>query len=251
MWVLLPALASAAPEAPEAPVAPASEEVTVWGDPAVQAAREALIGELTGLGYRKLKERDGRLVLVHEQGWKGKVVLYDDGRLATKRTGPAFKELEPIGGTRIRPYPLCVIAPTACVSAGAWVVSERKWRHVEDEVARATAAEVGALSDRMADAALSDTLDALPARLEALWERGEPLDGGPPLPTPEARRAALLAFWESRTDTAWGRQVREAVEGFARGVIQPSGHPFTEAELAAHAARFAGATPFLAAAPAE
>lgn len=232
MWALLSVLAFAAPE-PEA-----SEEITVWGDPAVQQARDAVIGELDALGYRKLKERADRLVLINEQRWKGKVVLYDDGRLSTRRTGPAFKQLEPIAGTRIRPYPLCVISPTSCVWAGAWVVSERKWRHIEDEVSRETAVEIVALNDRMADAALSDTLDALPDRLEALWDRGVPITGTEPLPTPEARRAALLAYWESRTDTVWGRQVQAVVEGFVRGVVQSGEHPFTDAELAAHAARW-------------
>ena len=47
------------------------------------------------------------------------------------------------------------------------------------------------------------------------------------------RRAALLDFWDSRTDTEWGEVIRGGVESFCRGVVQHSDTPFTPEEIAA------------------
>ncbi|MEQ1508366.1 MAG: hypothetical protein ABMB14_39410 [Myxococcota bacterium] len=266
MWVVVAALADPPPPAeaaaPAEVVAPAPSdapagdeaiEITVWGQ-AVEQARDEVVHQIVGLGYDRQRHRDGRIVFIQERGWKGKVVLWDDGRLATRRRGPSFQELAPIAGTRFRPYPLCVIAPTACIDGGSFSLSERKWRGIEDQVARATADELGTLADRIADAAVADTLDALPVRLERLWADGTPLErdaaplatssGGPTLATFQARRAALLAFWDSRTETAWGQQVRDAVAGFVRAVVEASDHPFTAAERSAFDAARRSAAPF-------
>lgn len=231
IWLLGAIAAAEEPEGVDAPSASeAGEEITVWAEQ-VARAREAVIGEIERLGYtRNVRERDDRLVFIHEQGWKGKVVLYDDGRIATKRTGPSGREMEPIAGTRVRPYFLCLIGPTACVRAGAFLVSDRRWMQIEDEVIRETAAETSALGDRIADQALAGTLAEIPDRLYALWSEGRPLEGADPLPSYEARRAAALQYWDSRTETEWGLQVREAVAAFIRGEIEASEHPYTDAE---------------------
>src|SRR5688572_10602463 len=99
-WVIL----SAAAQEPEPSTEVADEEIMVYGE-AVERARAAVVAELQGMGYDHVRKRDDRLVFLHEQGWKGKVVFYDDGRLATKRRGFSGRELPPIPGTRIRPYP--------------------------------------------------------------------------------------------------------------------------------------------------
>ncbi len=214
-----------------------SEEITVYGTPAVEAARQVVVDELKSLGFTRVKEKDGALVLKHETTWKGKIVLYDDGYLKHRRQGvrvvegPA-KELPK--GTRWLP---CVVVPTACVNAG-FTVADRKLDAVRDRTMSDLAPELQALGDRIADAAVAQTVDSLPSKLEALWERGSPLlVQGPPLATPEARKAELLEFWETRTDTEWGEQVRAVVESFARGVVQTSDHPFTPEELQAFNAR--------------
>jgi hypothetical protein len=210
----------------------ADEEITVWGD-AVDRAKDAVVAEITGLGYTDVRKRDGRTVFLADKGWKGKVVFFDDGRLATRRRGLSVKELEPIGGTRIRPYPLCLIAPTACIDAGSWYVANARWRQNEDAVARATSHELVTLGDRIADASLAESLELLPDRLERLWRDGAPLDGDQILPTFQARRAALLTYWDTRTETLWGRQVREAVAAFVRAEVQFGDHPYTADEQAA------------------
>ncbi len=177
---------------------PASEEITVYGDPLVEQAREKLVGEILGLGYDfRIKHKDGRDVYVHDDNWRGKVVLYDDGRVATKPTGPA---LEPPKGT----WPLCVTQPTLCLKAGA---------AVQRKVAR------------------------LPDQFAALWDRGVPLrEGAPPLSTMESRRAAIFEFWRTRTKTVWGREVQDAVESFVRAEVMTSDHPYTAEELTAFTA---------------
>src|SRR5688572_18965310 len=97
--------------APAFPAEPASEESTVYGDPKVEQAREKLAGEIVALGYDHTRERDDRVVYVHGDNWKGKVVLFDDGRVETRRTGPA---VEPPRGS----WPLCVRWITHCLKAG-------------------------------------------------------------------------------------------------------------------------------------
>jgi hypothetical protein len=238
-----PAPAEPAPAEP-APAEPAAEEITVWAE-RVEAAREVVVQEIEELGYtRNVRERDGKTVFVHEEGWKGKVVLYDDGRLATRRTGLSGREMQPIAGTRVRPYFLCAIVPTACVRAGSWYVSDRRWKQIEDEVARETAAPVTTLNDRVADAATAEVVAAMPDRLARLWTEGVPLEGEGRLATWEERRQAVLSYWDSRTETAWGKAVREVIESFVRGEIQRSEHPYTAQEMAAFDASRLSVRPF-------
>ena len=205
---------------------PASEEITVYGDPLVEQAREKLVGEILGLGYdHEVRHRDGRDVYVHAANWRGKVVLYEDGRVTTKRTGPA---LEPPKGT----WPLCVTQPTHCLKAGAWLVSDRKWAGIERGVEAGTVDAQVELGDRVADAAVQRKVARLPDHLAELWEHGVPLrEGDPPLATMESRRAAIFDYWRTRTNTVWGREVQDAVEAFVRAEVMTSDHPYTEDEL--------------------
>ena len=214
-----------------------SEEITVEAD-AVRRARQAVIRELTTLGYDRVKEKDGYLVLKHDDTWKGKILLHDDGFIEHRRQGIRIVEGPAKSlprGTRWLP---CILIPTGCVQSGLGV-SERKLDAEKARTLEAVQPELVDLSERLADAALAETLDLLPARLEALWAEGAPLEREEePLATMAQRREALLAFWGSRTDTRWGQAVREAVEAFARGVVVPSDTPFTEAELEAARARY-------------
>ncbi|MEQ1569256.1 MAG: hypothetical protein ABMA64_26705 [Myxococcota bacterium] len=220
------------------------EQVTVWSE-AIENARRAVEAQVVALGYDRVRDKGDRTVYRNELTYKGKVVLYDDGRLETLRTGLRGRKMDPIPGTRIRPYFLCAIQITACVDAGSWYLSERRWKQTEDRVATATAAPLGSLGDRLADAAVADRVAELPDRLDALWQRGEPLTAGdPPLDTYQLRRRALLAFWDSRTETEWGRSVRATVEAFVRGEVQRSDHPFTPTEQAAFEQARRSSTPF-------
>lgn len=238
------AQAADAPAPEPEPAPPVSEEVTVVGE-AVEQARQQVIAQVEALGYDKVRRKDDRTVFRDpDTPYHGKVVLYDDGRLATRRTGPAGRKIEPIAGTRVRPYFLCLVDPMYCVSGGSWYVASSKWRQYEDRVVEATAAPLGTLGDRLADQALAAKLEVLPDGLDALWTRGIPLEGGPALVTYEERRAALLDYWDSRTETTWGLAVRELVAGFVRAEVQRGDHPYTAEEQAAFDARRRSAEPF-------
>ncbi len=216
-----------------------AEEVTVYGDPQVAVAREALIAELTRLGYdRKVIHRADRVVMKHQSVWRGKVVVYDDGYLRHRRQGVVMSTPEvgidgPLGD--IVAAPLCIIQPTACVRAGGLLVSGRKLAHEKRRTTAAVQPTLGTLGDRLADAKTTQTVAALPERLDALWQRGEPLLDGSvgPIDGWPARRAHVLDFWDSRTDNAWGERVREVVSSFIRGEIMASEHPYTEPEITA------------------
>lgn len=240
-WLLLFVLPALADDAEEEPV---SEEITVIGD-AVEQARAEVVREVHALGYTIRKEKDDRTVLRNERSYRGKVVLYDDGRIETHRTGLHGRKIEPIRGSRVRPYFLCLIQPTFCVDPGSWYVAPARWRAYEDEVIDETAASMRTWSDRLADEAFAGRVGEMGAALEALWERGEPLEpGAPALATAGERRAALLAFWDSRTDTAWGAQMRQLVAGFVRAVVETSDTPYSDAEKAAFEGSRESATPF-------
>lgn len=241
LWIAT-TLAQEAPPAESSPEEGVSEEVIVTPD-AVRRAREAVIRELEALGYDRVTDKGDRVVLKHRDTWKGKIVLYDDGYLEHRRQGirivegPA-KELPK--GTRWLP---CVIVPTACVRTGL-TVSRRKLDAQRSRTLVAVEPELLELGDRLADASVGEVLMVLPERLGALWRDGAPLQGEEPLATFRARRQAILRFWESRTDTQWGDQVRSAVEGFVNGVVQESDHPFTSRELARFNAQSAAPRPF-------
>ncbi|MCA9494237.1 MAG: hypothetical protein KC621_30125 [Myxococcales bacterium] len=236
-WWSLVALA----EEPEPEV---SEEITVLGQ-RVDAARDQVVSRIVDLGYDRVKDKDGKMVFRAEQNWKGKVVLTDEGTLRVRRTGPRGKQMPTIPGTSIRPYPLCLVAPTACVSMGAWSVSDRRWAGIEGNVANATAEDLELLSAAMADEALALKLEVLPERLEALWTEGESLFWGrPSVPTVEGRRAELLEFWDTRTETPWGWPVRDAVGSFVRAVVEEGPTPYTEEEKATFDAHRASTDPF-------
>jgi hypothetical protein len=226
----------------------ADTEIVVIGEREVEAARLAVLGTVDDLGYTKGKDRGDRMVLRDPDAhWRGKVLVWDDGRLSTRRTGPSGKKMAPIKGTRIRPYPLCIVMPTACVAFGSAFMSDAKWQAIENDVVDATNDGVATWNEKIADRELAERLAAVPDRLAATWERGEPLVGDHPLASWPERRAEILAFWESRTETRWGEEVREAVERFVRAVVQTSEHPFEPGEIEAFNLRTSAARPFRAA----
>ena len=235
--ILLSFFATALAQEPEV-----SEEVIV--SERVEAARQAVIDELVNLGFDRVKDQGDRVVLKHSTTWKGKILLYDDGYLRHRRQGLRVVEGPAVGlpdGTRWLP---CIIVPTACFEFGA-TVSDAKFSAVEARTLAEIEPELRTLGDRLADAALAANLEALPEGLEALWADGDPLvPGEQTLETYRERRAAILAFWESRTETPWGEAIRGATESFVRGVVQPSDHPFTAAEVARFNEQTSASRPF-------
>lgn len=232
-------------DAPPADPPDVDEEVIVYERLRVEAARSVVIEELKDLGYTRVLEKDGATVLRHDQAWKGDVWLHDDGWMRIRRQ-PVQVEAPPTPwGKRnsAGSWLGCIAYPFLCVRPGGQLVGTRKFLAVESRTAETVNPEVAAWSDRVADLAVGEKAASLPDRLIALWERGEPLDPGPVLPTPDARKAALLAYWESRTDTPWGEQIRQTVEAFLRAEVQHSEHPFTDDELLAFNARSRASRP--------
>lgn len=211
-----------------------SETVIVYSREEMERAKEEVIQELQDLGYDKRIEKDGAVVMRHSSAWKGDVWLHDDGWMRIKRQ-PFRLEAPKTPFSRqgtAGAWASCILLPFRCVKAGGQMVSKRKFEQVETRTVGSVAPEVSHWGDKVADYHVGTKIDELPARLQALWDDGTPLEGDVVLQTVDARKEAVLRYWETRTDNPWGEAVRTAVEAFIRGEIQHSEHPFTERELA-------------------
>ncbi len=244
VWVLCAGLAWAQGEAPPAGYEHA-ERIDVYGDLEVEVARRAVVEALRAEGFTEELRRDDYLLLRSEAGWRGEVRLYDDGWVLIKRQPVRF--VPPDLGFAESGSPLswltCAL-PVFCLRAGGQLVGQRKFMAVETRTAGAVNYELTTLADEIADKAVGAAVNDLPERLAALWEEGVPLEDGPAAASWSERRMALFAFWDSRTDTPWGDQVRDAVEAFIRAEVQTSEHPFSPAEIAALDARRTCRRPF-------
>ncbi|TVQ93427.1 MAG: hypothetical protein EA397_04730 [Deltaproteobacteria bacterium] len=222
-------------DSPEARGSPPSrsDEIIVYGERGIDPERIALEKRLMDKGYDRVVEKDGYVIFRHDEAWKGEFRLYDDGWVRYKRQPVQFRP----NNNNILGWASCALV-LPCVRAGGQSLSKRKWNGVRRR-ALEDADELGRTwSDRVADRSVDRTVDRLPDQLEALWDEGEPLTkGGEKLSTPEARKAALLDYWESRTDTVWGNRVRAVVELFLRAEVQNSPWPFTSQEIRAFNAR--------------
>jgi hypothetical protein len=201
----------------------ADEEVTVFGKLQVEAARQQVIADLKAEGFTHIIEKDGRTILKNEVVYRGKIILHDDGWLEHRRQGVRgetpdswFKRKAPALA-----WMPCIIYPHQCVRIGGVVISPAKLQHVKTDTYRAVARDLVTLSDRVADLNVAQSVNALPERLEACWVDGvSMMEEDAVLATPQARLLDLLAFMDSRTDNAWGDQVRGATASYLRGVVQ-------------------------------
>jgi hypothetical protein len=231
-----------AAEISEAPPEPAAEpdepdepdEVLYVDDQAVIRARQEVGLALRDMGYDRKRTRNGREVYVNEVPWKPQVVVDDDGWMVVRRAPPSFGKPElpgiwrgPLG------YLVCVANPTACVHIGGWVISERKLAWHKEAVVSYVDPTMGRYEDALVARAFNQHTGLwIPEALEALWERGEPLDGDTPLETHAERRAAMLELWSSRNCNEWGAAVRAVVRDYMQYEVQPGPHPFTADEVA-------------------
>jgi hypothetical protein len=214
-----------------------AEEITVYAEQRVRQARQRVVNQLKAMGYdEQVDEVGDRTVYRHSEPWKGEVVLHDDGWTVVRRQ-PLRVEGRKMPWTKANTpvaWAGCLLYPWFCIRPGGTLVGTAKWRAVEGRTVDFIHPDVREWGDRIADLATQRKVGDLPERLEALWSEGVPLEGGEPLATMEERRWALMSFWASRTDTAWGDEVRAAVGAFCRAVVQSSDHPFTDAEIEAH-----------------
>ncbi|MBN2797895.1 MAG: hypothetical protein JXX28_01995 [Deltaproteobacteria bacterium] len=209
-------------------------EVTVYGQHLVDLARQEVLRDLKAQGYTDRFEEDGYVLMRHPEPWKGQVYVYDDGWVRMRRQRPRIEARETSIAARgsLLAYGNCLIHPIRCMRVGGWVVSRARFQAQKGRVLRDIEEDSAVYGDRVADLAVEQSVAALPARLEALWEQGDPLRGdGPPLATYAARRAALLEGWDQLTCTPWGDAMRQGMEGFLIAEVQTSDHPVTAAEL--------------------
>lgn len=234
-WVVLAWAVDESPPTERPTDAEVSEEVIVYAELRVEEARREVIQELRDAGYdHEIIDLGDRVVFRHAAAWKGEVVLYDDGYAQVKRQ-PIHAE-----GARMpwakKDSPLawagCLIWPWACIRVQGATVSERRWRNREARTVQRVQPKVRDWADRIADLSVDQKVEGLPAMLYALWEDGRPLGGpGPRLETYRERRAALLEFYGTRTETSWGRNIQQAIASFLQAVVQGSDHPVTRREL--------------------
>lgn len=234
------------PEPPEAGAAPtevvvedaeggelSDGELVVFGDLQVAARRNELDIGLRQQGYRMGVRKDGHTVYRPEDPWKPTVIVYDDGFVRLKRSPVRF---EPPGqrsdSNKLR-YLWCLPPFTPmCLRVGGQLVSKAKLDPQKARVLAATHPQVTAWREALVGRAMEAKVGReLPDRLDQLWATGRPLEGeGPALATPEARRAAMLDHWSSRTCTPEGAAVAEVVALFLEYEVQASATPMTAAE---------------------
>lgn len=201
--------------------------VTLPGEAVVPPPDVATIASAGTQGYRKGARKGDYQVFLSPTPWKPRVFVHDDGWVTVKRQPPrihapgrSFAD----EGNRAE-YLWCILAPTACVSVGGWVVSERKLARQKQEVYEATRQAARELNDAVARDALGNRLnEVIPADLERIWS--QPLPG-------EERRRLLFLYWDTRTDTPEGHAAQGVIQDFLDAVVQSSAEPFTAAELAA------------------
>ncbi|MFT4623555.1 MAG: hypothetical protein ACI8PZ_002211 [Myxococcota bacterium] len=233
--------------------AQASEEITVWGEPALRQARSALVRKMEDLGYRSVDKPGGRVLFKPPRRWLGRAWFEADGTLRFLRPVVAWKTAEGVQWQAVDAAPFertpAGMATTggSAAAAGAaalWVLpSERLLRPERERVERAAAAELQAYVRIVRETAFREELRVLPDRLDAAWREGTPLQ--PSLPTlsdPVSRKVAILTFWATRTDTREGNAMAEAVAAWIRGTLQGTSHAITEEEAAAAESEAGGRT---------
>jgi hypothetical protein len=241
-------------------------EITVWGDLAVDKARDAVVRDIEGHGYRVVRRKDGDTVFQGRPAWKGRVTLSEEGVLTFARpvvgfstTPPELYTQDPLYEDVSRPDPLGIEPATCsgtvrfdettdpdCVDGAAmlpikatfWLApSKTKLQTGWDQLARDVEPEVEQYLAIKRRTVFEEKLAVLPDALDALWKDGVPLEPGPTLPTAEARRRAVLEFWASRTDTPEGNRTAEVAEDWLRAVVQSGSTPITPEERAEFAPR--------------
>lgn len=239
IWCLAAIAQEPEPEPEPAPApAPVSEEVMVYGQLRVDQARSAVVERLEDLGFtEEVVDLGDRVVYRHASAWKGEVVLHDDGWMVVQRQPIRVEGRRMPWADRGTPlaWAGCHLWPWLCVRLSGGTYSHRKWMAIETETVQALYEPVRTWGDRVADLNTERTIDQLPRRLQALWDQGVPLSGDQRLETHAERRAALLEYYASRTDTVWGDAVRDAVGAFLRAVVQRGDAPLTPEEIERYA----------------
>lgn len=214
-------------------------EVRVYGEDEVAAARQAALRAIEAQGWRHVGTRRGDDVFRGPSLWKGKVKLTGDGLLVFGGKPVQYGyglvpsiTANPVPPEGVRPFQALLREgegkePAITVKSPG----RRLLGGARGKLARAVQPEVIAYRQAVQQAAFQERLSTLPDRLDALWSEGTPIDGGDEtLSAPEERRAELLAYWASRTDTPQGRATCAVIELWLSEVVQASNEPVTPEE---------------------
>jgi hypothetical protein len=225
------------------------EEVVVFS---VASARRRLEAKLKALGYGEGKRTAGGTRYRPTRGILPWVELRDDGlvtvqksgvvprkpvpgvlsfdRLGLANTGAGLTTQGPIDAPN-RPLEERMPGIPTLQTVFNGYASRRKLSNGRDRVLSEIQPALIAWRRALAEQRFSRAIEArLPGQLDALWTRGEPLEGGAILASPRERRWALITFWASRTCSPEGQRAREIVRGFLRNTVAES-EAVTEDEL--------------------
>lgn len=231
--------------APEGPTEGFAEEeadliIDVVSQVEVLAARDAVVRALKELGWKPRRREGDVIVFRGPEGWMGKARLYATGDIVFSTPVLAFGGAREAGGAGddnlSRSFDNDMQSGTVGVSVTP-MPSPKKVRGVQEEIRAAVQPLVLEYREMISKERFSSYVGELPSRLDALWERGEPLMGLDVVDGVAARRAEVLSFWASRLDTPEGIVVSRIVEGWLRNVVQSSDAPVTAEERAAAEAR--------------
>lgn len=226
-----PAETNAAEPEPEAEEAKPNAEIVVTAAPPVARARDELSQALRAQGYRAGVRRGEWTVFRSYTPYRPDVRVHDDGwidvRRAKIRVHPPGKSFADEGSPISWLWCALPVALPFCISVGGQVISPAKLHALKEDVYEGTREEVAALGDAVTQVRMEQRLNVdIPSQLEALWAEEQ---------VPAAiRRAALLEWWDSRTETPEGEAARDAASAFMNAVVQTSTDPFSAAEIAAY-----------------
>ncbi len=200
-------------------------DVDVLADPAVARARAQLFQDLRDNGYRKGDHKNNRTVFKSYVPYHPRVIVHDDGWVYLQREPPRIHIPGRTFADQGAPanYLWCILAPTACISIGGWMVGPHKYRSMEGDILDATHQDVLNLNEAVARKQLELRVNNdIPADCEQIWSQKLPED---------ARRRLLYTYWDTRNDNADGDYARLAIMNFIKGVVMQSSTPFTEDEI--------------------
>ncbi len=210
-------------------------EIEVWGESAVRVARGDVVQEMRGLGYRPVDQSGGRVLFLppRDARWVGRIWLEGDGSLKFVRPFLTWKGLEDASWidpestaafSRDRPP---VAGQTGWVLWPSLAVLEPSWEGVREAVEPS----LDTYRKVLTRTALEERLQAIPGRLDRLWNLGEPLEGGAPLTSVAERREALLRYWATLPGTPEGVRAVRLVEGWFDEALGSGDEAFTEEEV--------------------
>lgn len=225
----------------EGPPPQAGEVIVIYGEREVQRLRGELDGIIEDGGYKEGRRRGDETIYRPQIPWKPTIVVHEEGLVELKRSPVRWMAPGRPDNPLNQLWCLPPFTPM-CVRIGGQIVATAKLDAAKGRV-------MDTIHDpaedwRMAianQATWTRVNQEVPERLEAAWTRGEPLEpGGPALPSPAQRRAAMLELWASRADSPEGEMVAQVVADFLEHVVQQSAEPVTAAEQEAANARAGG-----------